>query len=108
MSQPSDIFVEFSTKIRHVLECPERDVVLGALRDLAEGRAASMSGTVVDSLSGLGQQTSGNVSNSNYREAMTTLLTWGMRNFLILPSLNGEHLWTSMSTLDGPRGYDQK
>jgi hypothetical protein len=80
---------------------------------LAEGRTAYISGTVVDSLSGLGQQTSGNisygnVSYSNYREAMTLLLTWGMRNFLILPSLNAEHLWESMSILDGPRGYDQK
>jgi hypothetical protein len=108
MNQSSDIFVDFSAKIRAVLECPRRDVVLGALRDLAEGRAASMSGTVVDSLSGLGQQISGNASNSNYREAMTTLLTWGMRKFLILPSLNAEELWTTMSILDGTSGYNQK
>jgi len=106
MNQSSDIFVDFSAKIRRVLECPDRDIVLDALRDLAEGRAAS--GIVVDSLSGLGQQTSGNVSNSNYREAMTTLLTWGMRSFLIQPSLNAKHLWTSMTILDGPRGYDQR
>jgi hypothetical protein len=108
MNQSSDIFVDFSAKIRRVLECPDRDVVLSALRDLAEGRAASMSGIVVDSLSGLGQQTSGNVSNSNYREAMTTLLTWGMRSFLVQPSLNARHLWTSMAILDGPRGYAQR
>jgi len=106
MNQSSDIFVDFSAKIRRVLECPDRDVVLDALRDLAEGRAAS--GIVVDSLSGLGQQTSGNVSNSNYREAMTTLLTWGMRSFLIQPSLNAKHLWTSMTILDGPKGYAQR
>jgi hypothetical protein len=75
MNQSSDIFVDFSAKIRRVLDCPDRDVVLCALRDLAEGKAASISGTVVDSLSGLRQQTSGNVSYSNYREAMTILLT---------------------------------
>jgi hypothetical protein len=108
MNQSGDIFVEFSAKIRCILECPEREVVLKALRDLAEGRTASISGTVVDSLSGLRQQTSENASYSNYREAMTLLLTWGMRNFLILPSLNAEHLWESMSILDGPRGYNQK
>jgi hypothetical protein len=108
MSQSSDIFVEFSAKIQCVLECPDRDVVLCALRDLAEGRAASVSGIVVDSLSGLSQQTSGNVSNSNYQEAMTKLLIWGIRNFLIQPSLNAKHLWTSMTILDGPRGYAQR
>jgi hypothetical protein len=108
MSQSSDIFVEFSAKIQRVLECPDRDVVLCALRDLAEGRAASVSGIVVDSLSGLGQQTSGNVSNSDYQEAMTMLLTWGIRKYLIEPSINAEHLWTSMSILDGPRGYNQR
>jgi hypothetical protein len=108
MNQPSDIFVEFSAKIRRVLECPDRDVVLRALRDLAEGRAASMLGTVVDSLSGLGQQASGSVSNSDYREAMTTLLTWGMRNYIIEPSMSAMDLWTSMSILDGPKGYAQR
>ena len=108
MNQSNDIFVEFSAKIRRVLECPDRDVVLRALRDLAEGRAASMLGTVVDSLSGLGQQTSGNASNSDYREAMTTLLTWGMRNYLIEPSINAMDLWTLMSILDGPKGYAQR
>ena len=108
MNQSSDIFVEFSAKIRRVLECPDRDIVLYALRDLAEGRAASILGIVVDSLSGLGQQTSGNVSNSNYRETMTTLLTWGMRSFLTQPSLNAKHLWTSMAILDGPKGYAQR
>ena len=108
MNQSSDIFVDFSAKIWRVLECPHRDVVLGALRDLAEGRAATISGTVVDSLSGLGQQTSGNALNSNYREAMTTLLTWGMRKFLLVPSLSAEELWTTMSILDGPGGYNQK
>jgi hypothetical protein len=108
MNQSSDIFVEFSAKIRRVLECPDPEVVLRALRDLAEGRAASMLGTVVDSLSGLGQQTFRNVSNSDYREAMTTLLTWGMRNFLIQPSGNAMPLWTSMSMLDGPKGYAQR
>ena len=51
MNQSSDIFVDFSAKIRRVLQCPDRDIVLDALRDLAEGRAAS--GIVVDSLSGL-------------------------------------------------------
>ena len=105
MNQPSDIFVEFSAKIRRVLECPDRDVVLRALRDLAEGKEASISETMVDSLSGLGQPTSGNVSNSDYQKAMTTLLTWGMRNYLIEPSINVMDLWTSMSILDGPRGY---
>ena len=108
MNQSTDIFVDFSAKIRRVLECRDRDIVLDALRDLAEGRAASISGIVVDSLSGLGQQTSGNVSNSNYRETMITLLTWGMRSFLTLPSLNAEHLWTSMTILDGPNGYAQR
>jgi hypothetical protein len=108
MNPSSDIFVEFSAKIRLVLECPDRDVILHALRDLAEGRAASMLGTVVDPLSGLGQQTSGNVSNSNYREAMTTLLTWGVRNYLVEPSINAIDLWTSMSILDGPKGYAQR
>jgi hypothetical protein len=108
MNQSNDIFVEFSAKIRRVLECPERDVVLSALRDLAEGRATSIAGTVVDSLSGLGQQTSGNISNSNYREVMTTLLTWGMRNYLIEPSINAMDLWTSMSILDSPKGYNQR
>jgi hypothetical protein len=108
MNQSSDVFVDFSAKIRRVLECPDRDVVLYALRDLAEGKAASMSGIVVDSLSGLGQQTSGNVLNNNYREAITTLLTWGIRNYLIEPSINAEHLWTSMTILDGPKGYNQK
>jgi hypothetical protein len=108
MNQSSDIFADFSAKVRRVLECPDRDVVLCALRDLAEGRAASMPGIVVDSLSGLGQQTSGNVSNSNYQETMTTLLIWGMRNFLIQPSRNARHLWTSMTILDGPRGYAQR
>jgi hypothetical protein len=107
MNQSSDPFVDFSAKIQRVLECPDRDIVLSALRDLAEGRAASMSGIVVDSLSGLGQ-TSGNVSNRNYREAMTTLLTWGMHSFLIQPSRNAKHLWTSMTILDGPKGYAQK
>jgi hypothetical protein len=108
MNQSSDIFVDFSAKIRRVLECPHRDVVLGALRDLAEGRAASMSGTVVDSLSGLGQQISGNAWNSDYQEAMTKLLTWGLRSFPIQPSPNAKHLWTSMSILDGPKGYAQR
>jgi hypothetical protein len=108
MNQSSDIFAEFSAKILRVLDCPDPDVVLRALRDLAEGRAASMLGTVVDSLSGLGQQTFRNISNSDYREAMTTLLTWGMRNFPIQPSHNAMHLWTSMTILDGPRGYAQK
>jgi hypothetical protein len=108
MNQSSDIFVDFSAKIQRVLECPDRDIVLYALRDLAEGRAASILGIVVDSLSGLGQQTSGNVSNSNYRETMTTLLTWGMRSFLTQPSLNAKRLWTSMSILDGPKGYAQR
>jgi hypothetical protein len=108
MNQSSDIFVEFSAKIRRVLECPDPDVVLRALRDLAEGRAASMLGTEVDSLSGLGQQTFGNVPNSDYRETMTTLLTWGMRSFLIQPSLNATHLWTSMAKLDGRKGYAQR
>jgi hypothetical protein len=108
MDQSSDPFVEFSAKIQRVLECPDRDVVLSALRDLAEGRVASISGIVVDSLSGLGQQKSGNVSNRNYREAMTTLLIWGIHNFLIQPSRNAEHLWTSMTILDGPKGYAQK
>ena len=108
MNQSNDIFVEFSAKIRRVLEYPDRDVVLHALRDLAEGRTASMLGTVVDSLSGLGQQTSGNVSNSDYREAMTTLLTWGVRNYLVEPAVNAMDLWTSMSILDGPRGYAQR
>ena len=108
MSQSSDVFVEFSAKIQRVLECPDRSVVLQALRDLAEGRAASILGIVVDPLSGLGQQTSGNVSNSDYQEAMTKLLTWGMRSFLTQPSLNAKHLWTSMSILDGPEGYAQR
>jgi hypothetical protein len=108
MSQSSDIFVDFSAKIRRVLEHPDRDVVLRALRDLAEGKEASISETMVDSLSGLGQPTSGNVSNRDYRKTMITLLIWGMRNFLIQPSYNAEHLWTSMSILDGPRGYAQR
>jgi hypothetical protein len=108
MNQSSDIFVDFSAKIRRILDCPDRDVVLCALRDLAEGKAASISGTVVDSLSGLRQQISGNVSYSNYREAMTMLLTWGIRNYLIEPSINAEDLWTLMSILDGPRGYNQR
>jgi hypothetical protein len=55
MNQSSDIFVDFSAKIRRVLECPDRDIVLCALRDLADGKAASISGIVIDSLSGLGQ-----------------------------------------------------
>jgi hypothetical protein len=101
----TEVAMDFSAKIQPVLECPDRDVVLRALRDLAEGRAASVFGTVVDSLSGLSQQTSGNVSNSDYQKAMTTLLTWGMRNYLIEPSINVMDLWTSMSILDGPRGY---
>jgi hypothetical protein len=108
MNQSTDNFVDFSAKIRLVLECPDRDIVLNALRDLAEGRAASISGTVVHSLLGLGQQTSANVSNSNYQEAMATLLTWGMSNFRIGPSLNAQHLWTSMTILDGPMGYAQR
>ena len=108
MSQSSDIFVEFSAKIQRVLECPDRDVVLCALRDLAEGKTASISGTVIDPLSGLGQQISTNVSNSDYQEAMIKLLTWGMRSFLTQPSLNAKHLWTSMTILDGPNGYAQR
>jgi hypothetical protein len=89
MNQSSDIFVDFSAEIRLVLEYPDRDVVLRL---------------EVDSLSGLDQQTSGNVSNSNYQEAMTILLTWGMRSFLI-------QLHTMRSTiniLDGPKGYAQR
>jgi hypothetical protein len=108
MNQSSDIFVDFSTKIRRVLEHSDRDVVLCALRDLAEGKAVSISGIVVDSLSGLGQQTSGNISNSHYRGVITTLLTWGMRNYLVEPSINAVDLWTSMSILDGPKGYNQR
>jgi hypothetical protein len=108
MNQSSDIFVEFSAKIQRVLECPDRDIVLHALRDLAEGRAASVSGIVIDSLSGLGQQTLGNVSNGDYQEAMTKLLTWGLRRFPIQPSPNAKHLWTSMSILDGLKGYAQR
>ena len=108
MNQCSDIFVEFSAKIRRVLECPDRDVVLRAMRDLAEGREASALGPVIYPLSGLGQQKSENVLNSDYMEAMTSLLIWGIRNFLIQPSQDGAHLWTSMSILDGPKGYGQK
>jgi hypothetical protein len=108
MNQSSGIFVDFSTKIRRVLDDPDRDVVLRALRNLAKGKAASISGIVVDSLSGLGHQTSGNVSNSDYLEVMTRLLTWGMRNYLIEPSINATDLWTSMSILDGPKGYNQR
>jgi hypothetical protein len=107
MNQSGDIFVDFSTKIQFVLECPDRDVILCALRDLAQGKATSILGTVVGSLSGLGQ-TSGNVSNSDYREAMTTLLTWGVRNYLVEPAVNAMELWTSMSILDGPKGYAQR
>ena len=108
MDQSSDPFVDFSAKIQRVLKCPDRDVVLSSLRDLAEGRAASISGIVVDSLSGLGQQNSGNISNRNYQETMTSLLIWGMHSFLIQPSRNAKHLWTSMTILDGPKGYAQK
>jgi hypothetical protein len=108
MNQSSNFFVDFSAKMRRVLECPDRDAVLRALRNLAEGKEASLLGTVIDPLSGLGLQSSENVSNRDYREAMTTLLGWGVRKFSIQPSHNGMHLWTSMSMLDGPRGYAQK
>jgi len=103
----NDPFKEFSIKVRRVLECPNHDVVLHALKDLAEGRMATVLGTAIDALSGLGQQTPGDIPNRDYQETMTTLLTWGMRNFLIEPSDKAMDLWTSMSILDGPRGYAQ-
>jgi hypothetical protein len=108
MNQATDIFVDFSTKVRLVLEYLSRDAVLGALRDLAEGRETLVNGAVISPLAGLGQQRSENAPNRDYRETMTRLLTWGMRNFLTGPSVSGVHLWTSMSMLDGPRGYAQK
>jgi hypothetical protein len=108
MSQPNDSFVKFAVKIRQVLECPDREVVLGALRDqLALGKAVSVSSALVDSLSGLGQE-SRDVVNTDYQETMMTLLVWGLRRFPVSPSLNAKDLWIAMSIFDGPSGFNQK
>jgi hypothetical protein len=107
MDRPS-IFDEFSLKVNDVLQCPDHKVILNALRDLAEGkRATLLGGTVVQPLSGIGQQARGNESEGNYRETMSALLSWGIRSFPVQPSLSSNHLWTSMAILDGPKGYNQ-
>ncbi|KAL1970737.1 hypothetical protein VTN77DRAFT_2571 [Rasamsonia byssochlamydoides] len=105
----SDTLEEFSLKVHEVLKCPDHGVILHALRDLAEGkRATLLEGTVVEPLSGLGQQVRGNDPEGNYRKAMTALLSWGVRSFPVQPSHTRPNLWTSMAILDGPKGYNQR
>jgi hypothetical protein len=103
-----DDFVQFAAKVQQVLQYPDRKTVLQMLRNLAEGKEVLISGAVINPLSGLGQEAPGDIPNSDYRETMAKLLTWGLRRFPVLPSVNGMHLWASMSILDGPEGYNQR
>jgi hypothetical protein len=107
MDHPN-IFEEFSVKVNDVLRCPDHQIIFNALRDLAEGKRATLLGEiVVQPLSGIGQQARGNGSEGDYRKTMSALLNWGIRSFPIQPSFSSYHLWNSMAILDGPRGYNQ-
>lgn len=107
MSGSSDFFIQFLTTVNSILYCPDTHTVLTALQSLAGGREASIHGTHLGPLSGLGQHTTHGPSDLNYRTAMTNVLEWGLGNFPVEPSHTRIHLWEVMTAFDGPRGYNR-
>jgi hypothetical protein len=109
------IFEEFSLKVNQVLQCPDRRVVLQALRDLAEGKEAILpNDAVLEPLSGLRQNLS--KDDGVYKQTMAKLLTWGLRSFPIQlsrePPLSDRSsdvcsFYDSMALIDGFTGYAQ-
>lgn len=103
----SCIFDEFATKVDRVItSLVHQQVILTALRDLADGKSVRLLGTEIEPLSGIGQQAPSTTS-SRYLEAMTRLLVWGMRVFPVDTTYEEMHLWVTMGMLDEPRGYNQ-
>ena len=104
-----DNFAIFSTTIRKVLECPDRQVVLRSLSQLARREGTELNGTTIQPLPGLGEYIGKSPGGDNsYGDTMRALLTWGLRSFTVGPSYNGEDLWNAMTILDGPGGYNQR
>jgi hypothetical protein len=103
MKPEFDPFQDFRTKVHQILQCPDRIAVISALRNLAEGQHA------VISEAGLGGQQSDaqDRPNIHYRQAMTDILEWGLKEFPVDPEESGIELWLVMGTLDGSTGYNQ-
>lgn len=94
-----DHFSEFASKVDQILKSSaSRDDILEALRSLAEGKPAV--------LSGLGEQVSTSAL-STYVSTMTRILAWGMDAFRFRTTYEGVHLWITMGMFDGPHGYNQ-
>lgn len=118
MDQPN-IFREFSEKIQTILASPDPQVILDALRSLAEGRTAKLQdGTEIDALSGLQNQPQGQNPRESYTQTMTALLRWAIKRFPNLSrlrvkrlpdeSVEEPNLWETIALLDGPKGYNQR
>ncbi|QKX58014.1 uncharacterized protein TRUGW13939_05134 [Talaromyces rugulosus] len=96
MDQPN-VFREFSKKVKTVLTSPDPQVILDALRALAEGKEANLQdGRVIEPL--------GPWESSP--ETFPNQLRWG-RKRLRSESANEPNLWETLALFDGPEGYNQ-
>jgi hypothetical protein len=109
MKPEFDPFQDFRTKVHQILQCPDRIAVVSALKNLAEGEHAVISEVTINRLTGLGEQQSNaqDRPNIHYRQAMTGILEWGLKEFPVDPEENGIELWLAMGMLDGSTGYNQ-
>lgn len=105
MKPEFDPFQDFRTKVHQILQCPDRIAVVSALKNLAEGEHAVISEVTINRLTGLGEQR--DRPNIHYRQAMTGILEWGLKEFPVDPEENGIELWLAMGMLDGSTGYNQ-
>jgi hypothetical protein len=109
MKQEFDPFQDFRTKVDQILRCPDKKALVSAFRNLAEGEQVVVSKMTISRLAGLGEQQPDEQDrpNTNYRQAMTGILEWGLRAFPVDPEESGIELWLIMATLDGSAGYNQ-
>jgi hypothetical protein len=110
MDAPADIFEEFHSTVNEVLRlCTDHEVILNALKDLAEGKRAALSdGITIQPLRGLGSQSRATTPEKKFEKTMSVLLSWGIRTFPVQPSQLVDDLWVSMTIFDGPKGYNQR
>ena len=100
-----DIFDELSSTINKVLRIYlDHDAILNALRCLAEGKRALTEGP----LPGIRNQPCVTTPDKKYEQTMSVLLSWAIRTFPVQPSQSLDHLWVTMTIIDGPQGYKQR
>lgn len=107
-----DPFRDFHDKVTTVLSIStdNKEETLSVLSELAAGNDANVNGHRISQIIGLGQQQSGNGTTSNnlYREAMASLLRWGIWSFSVNPRFEGARLWVVMAAFDGQYGLNQR